>query len=238
MPIPKIEVPTYELTLPSTDLTIKYRPFLVKEEKILYIALESDDPKNTITAIKQIVNNCTFNLINVNRLPIFDLEYIFLNIRAKSVGEIAKFKILCPDDKKTYVDAEIDLTKVNVQVDDSHTNKIIIDEKKNIGLVLSYPTVNNLMISDSLKQISVENTFSILKDCVDHIFEGEKIFPSVDVTKEELDEFLENLPQESFIKIRNFFESMPRLKHEFEVLNPNTNVKSKVVLTGISDFFE
>lgn len=238
MTIPKIEVPTYELTLPSTDLKVKYRPFLVKEEKVLFIALESDDPKNIITAIKQIVSNCTFDSINVNKLPIFDLEYIFLNIRAKSVGEVAKFKILCPDDKKTYVDAEIDLTKVDVQVDDDHTNKIVIDEKKNLGLVLTYPTVNNLMISDSVRQISVENMFTILKDCIDHIFEGDKIYPTKDISKEELNEFLESLPQDSFNKIKNFFDSMPRLKHEIEVLNPVTNVKSKVTLTGISDFFE
>lgn len=238
MTLPKIEVPTYELTLPSTDLKVKYRPFLVKEEKILYIALESNNNANIINAIKEIVSSCTFNSILVNNLPTFDLEYIFLNIRAKSVGEIAKFKVLCPDDKKTYVDVDIDLTKVEVQVDDKHTNKIIIDKSKNLGVVLKYPTINNIELGENVSNLKVESVFRILIDCIDHIFEGDKIYPSKDISKQELQEFLESLPQDNFNDIKDFFDTMPRLKHKVEVVNPITKVKNEVVFTGLSDFFE
>jgi hypothetical protein len=238
MTLPKIEVPTYELTLPSTELKVKYRPFLVKEEKILFIALESNDNTNIVNAIKEIVKACTFDALVVNNLPTFDLEYIFLNIRAKSVGEIAKFKVLCPDDNKTYVDVNIDLTKVEVQVEDSHTNKVIIDKNKNLGMVLRYPTINNILLGENISNLKVENMFKILIDCIDHIFEDDKIYPAKDVSKEELQQFLESLPQENFINVKDFFDTMPRLKHEIEVTNPVTSVKSKVVFSGLSDFFE
>ena len=238
MTLPKIEVPTYELTLPSTDLKVKYRPFLVKEEKILFIALESNSNVNIVNAIKDIVNSCTFNSILVSNLPTFDLEYIFLNIRAKSVGEIAKFKVLCPDDKKTYVDAEIDLTKVEVQVEDKHTNKIIIDKTKNLGMVLRYPTINDVELGENVSTLKVESVFKILINCIDHIFEGDKIYPTKDISKQELQEFLESLPQDNFNDIRDFFDTMPKLKHQIEVLNPVTNVKSDVFFVGLSDFFE
>jgi len=238
MTLPKIEVPTYELTLPSTDLKVKYRPFLVKEEKILFIALESGNNTNIVNAIKDIVTSCTFNSIIVNNLPVFDLEYIFLNIRAKSVGEIAKFKVLCPDDKKTYVNAEIDLTKVEVQVEEKHTNKIVIDKNKNLGVVLKYPTINEVELGDNPATIKVESLFKILINCIDHIFEGDKIYPSKDISKKELQEFLESLPQDNFNDIRDFFDTMPKLKHKIEILNPKTNVKSEVFFVGLSDFFE
>ena len=238
MTLPKIEVPTYELTLPSTDLKVKYRPFLVKEEKILFIALESNNNANIVNAIKDIVSSCTFNSILVGNLPTFDLEYIFLNIRAKSVGEVAKFKVLCPDDKKTYVDAEIDLTKVEVQVDDKHTNKIIIDKDKNLGMVLRYPTINDVELGENVSTLKVESVFKILINCIDHIFEGDKIYPTKDISKQELQEFLESLPQDNFNDIRDFFDTMPKLKHKIEVLNPKTNVKSDVFFIGLSDFFE
>jgi len=238
MTLPKIEVPTYELTLPSTDLKVKYRPFLVKEEKILFIALESGNNTNIVNAIKDIVTSCTFDSIIVNNLPVFDLEYIFLNIRAKSVGEIAKFKVLCPDDKKTYVNAEIDLTKVEVQVEEKHTNKIVIDKNKNLGVVLKYPTINEVELGDEANNIKVESLFKILINCIDHIFEGDKIYPSKDISKKELQEFLESLPQDNFNDIRDFFDTMPKLKHKIEILNPKTNVKSEVFFVGLSDFFE
>lgn len=144
MALPKVETPTYELTLPSIDKKVKYRPFLVKEEKILLMALESQKESEVYDATKQIVDSCTFNELAVEGLPMFDLEFLFLNIRAKSVGEISKFKVLCPDDKKTYADVELDLTKVEVQVDDEHTNKIIVDEKRQLGVVLKYPTMQVL----------------------------------------------------------------------------------------------
>lgn len=239
MTLPRVDVPTYELTLPSQDLKVKFRPFLVKEEKILYIAQETGDNKQIVEAIKDIINGCTFNTLKVDDLPIFDIEYIFLQLRAKSVSEITRFKTICPDDGKTYVETEIDLTKVEVQVDDKHTNRIILDEKRNLGIVFKYPTLKNYDYNKGkidLQQLDV--MFKILIDCVDHIFEGDKIYPAKDSTTKELKDFLEGLPQEPFNKIKLFFETMPILKHEIEVLNPKTNVKNKIVLTGISDFFE
>lgn len=238
MALPKIEVPTYELTLPSEDKKIKYRPFLVKEEKILYIALETGENKEMVNALKEVVNACTFDVLNIDRLPIFDVEYVFLQIRAKSVSEVTKFKTICPDDGKTYVETEVDLTKVEVQVDDNHTNKIVIDDKRNLGLVLRYPTLKNYDIGKGLNNFEIDKIFSILIDCIDHIFEGDKVYPAKDTSKQELKDFIESLPQEAFKKIQSFFDTMPKLKHVVDVLNPNTNVKSKITLIGIADFFE
>ena len=201
MALPIIETPTYELTLPSADVKVKYRPFLVKEEKILLMASESGSQKDMIQAIKDIVSACTFNEINASTLPIFDLEYLFLQIRAKSVGEISKFKMLCPDDKETYVETEIDLSKVEVQVDDKHTNKIIIDKTRNLGVVFTYPTVDTVSVGEDLKADS-KTLFKVLTNCIDHIFEGDKTYPAVDQTKEELDQFVEGLTQKQFDEFR------------------------------------
>lgn len=236
MALPKIETPTYELTLPSQDIKVKYRPFLVKEEKILLMAMESQKADEIFQATKQIVASCTFNSLKVEELPTFDLEYIFLQIRAKSVGEISKFKMLCPDDKETYVETEIDLSKVEVQVDDKHTNKIIIDKTRNLGVVFTYPTVDTVSVGEDLKADS-KTLFKVLTNCIDHIFEGDKTYPAVDQTKEELDQFVEGLTQKQFDEFRKFFETMPKLKHEVEIENPKTKVKSKVTLQGIQDFF-
>ena len=237
MALPKIETPTYELTLPSQDIKVKYRPFLVKEEKILLMALESQKSDEIFQATKQIVSSCTFDALKVEELPTFDLEYIFLQIRAKSVGETTKFKVLCPDDKKTYADVEVDLTKVNVEVDDNHTNKLVVDEKRNLGVVLKYPTMNVLK-SGTMENPTTEQIFDVLTECVDHIYEGDKIYPAKDSTPQEIKEFFEGLSQDSFVKIKSFFDTMPRLRHEVEVTNPVTNVKSKVVLSGLNDFFK
>ena len=237
MALPKIETPTYELTLPSQDIKVKYRPFLVKEEKILLMALESQKSDEIFQATKQIVSSCTFDALKVEELPTFDLEYIFLQIRAKSVGETTKFKVLCPDDKKTYADVEVDLTKVNVEVDDNHTNKLVVDEKRNLGVVLKYPTMNVLK-SGTMENPTTEQIFDVLTECVDHIYEGDKIYPAKDSTPQEIKEFFEDLSQDSFVKIKSFFDTMPRLRHEVEVTNPVTKVKSKVVLSGLNDFFE
>ena len=238
MALPKIDAPTYELTLPSTDLKVKYRPFLVKEEKILLIAMETGKENEIYEATKQIVDSCTFNTLEVENLPMFDLEYIFLNIRARSVGEISKFKVICPDDKKTYANVEIDLTKVEVQVDDEHTNTIIVDENRKLGVVLKYPTMSILKSGTNIDSASMDTIFDMLTTCVDHIFEGEKIYPAKDSTPQEIKEFFEGLSQESFTKIKNFFDTMPRVRHEIEVTNPVTKVKSKVTLQGLNDFFE
>ena len=237
MALPKIEVPTYELTLPSEDKKIKYRPFLVREEKILYIAMETGQNKEMINALKDVVGACTFDVLNVDRLPIFDIEYLFLQIRAKSVSEVTKFRAICPDDGKTYVETEVDLTKVEVQVDDEHTNRIMLESERNLGIVLKYPTLKNYDVGRGLDNIEIDKVFNILIDCIDHIFEGDKIYPAKDTSKQELKDFIESLPQDAFTKIKSFFDTMPKLKHEIEITNPNTNVTSKIVLTGIADFF-
>src|SRR5210317_996477 len=153
MSLPTLNTASYELTLPSSDVKVKYRPFLVKEEKVLLQALESQEVKQVVQALKDIVSACTFGQLDVNNLPTFDLEYIFLQIRSKSVGEVAKVKVLCPDDKKTYVPVDVDLSKIEVQVDDAHTNKIVLDKEKNIGLIMKYPTLDSVDISVDPKQL-------------------------------------------------------------------------------------
>ena len=239
MALPKIDVPTYELTLPSTDKVVKFRPFTVKEEKLLLIAAENNKvDTELVSGIKQVVENCTFGQLNIDNLPIFDLEYIFLQIRARSVGEVAKFRVLCPDDLKTYGDVEIDLTKVDVHVDDDHNNKIIIDESRNLGVVLTYPSLKSYKNTQLIEEGKMEAVFDVLIDCIDHIFEGETIHSAKDSTREEMMAFFEQLDQKSFEKVKKFFDKMPKITHEAEVVNPKTNVTSKVKFTGLRDFFE
>ena len=238
MTLPSIETPRYELTLPSTDKVVQYRPFLVKEEKILLVAMESNDNKEILNAIKEILTACTYEKIDVNTLPIFDVEYIFLQIRSKSVGEVSKVKLLCPDDKETYADVEIDLTKVNVQVDDAHTNNVVIDENRKLGIVFNYPTLEMTKAGFNVTDTDIDSLFDIMANSINHIYEGDKIYPSKDSTKEEMKKFLEGLPQTAFNKIKTFFETMPQLRHSVEVENPKTKVKSTIVLQGIRDFFQ
>ena len=236
MALPIVETPRYELTLPSQETKVQYRPFLVKEEKMLYIALESGDEKEMQTATKEILKSVTFDKLNVEELPTFDVEYIFLQVRAKSVGEVAKFKIICPDDKETYGDVEVDLSKVEVQVDDAHTNNIVLDEKRNLGVVMKYPNMK-VLYSQEFKSLKYEDIISLIIGCVEYIYEGEKNYPVSESTREELKDFFESLPQEQFGKIRKFFESMPRLRHETKVKNPKTGVESKITFSGLQDFF-
>ncbi len=237
MALPVLETNTFELTLPSSDVKVKYRPFLVKEEKILLQAMESQQQKQIVQALKDIVSVCTYGQLNVDELPTFDLEYVFLQIRSKSVGEIAKLKVLCPDTKKDYAEVEVDLSTVDVQVDDEHNNKIMVDEDKNIGVLMKYPTLASV---DPTKDYSKQNTkalFNIIGEGIYQIFEGDKVHMAKDYTKEELDQFVESLDSKSFKKIQRFYETMPKLMHEIEVENPKTKVKSKITLSGLSDFF-
>lgn len=238
MALPSVEVPRYELTLPSQDTKVQFRPFVVKEEKILLMAMESKDNNEIITATKEIINACTFEQLDVDKLPMFDVEYLLLQIRAKSVGEISKFKVICPDDKQTATDVEVDLSKIEVQVDDEHTNKIVVDEKRNLGLVLNYPSLEITKAGFDVNKTDVDTMFNVITSCIDHIFEGEKTYPAKDSTREELKSFLEELPQSTFLNIRKFFDTMPQLRHEVEVNNPKTNVKSKVIFKGLQDFFQ
>ena len=238
MPLPIVETQTYELTLPSTDIKVKYRPFLVKEEKILLQAMESQKQSEIVEALKQIVNACTFGSLNVNELPTFDLEYIFLNIRAKSVGEVAKLKVLCPDDNETYADVDVDLTEINVQVDDKHNNNIVIDENKKIGMIMKYPTLGSVDTDVKFDQkVSSKVLFDIIAKSIYQVYEGDKIFNATDYTKDEMTKFIENLDSKTFLKVQEFYDTMPKLMHEIEIENPKTKVKSKVVLQGLSDFF-
>jgi len=238
MALPIIETQTYELTLPSADVKVKFRPFLVKEEKVLLQALESQEQKEIINALKNIVSACTFGTLNVDELPTFDLEYVFLQIRAKSVGEVAKLKVLCPDDKTTYADVEVDLSKVDVQVDDKHTNNIVIDEDKKIGMILKYPTLNSVdPTADFSKGVKTETLFGIIGNSIFQIYEGEKVYNASDYKKDELNKFIESLDSKSFTKVQEFYNTMPKLIHEIEVENPKTKVKSKVTLQGLTDFF-
>jgi len=236
MALPKLNTPTYELEVPSTDEKIKYRPFLVKEEKILLMAMESKDNSQIINAVKDIVLSCTFEKTDVSNMPMFDMEYIFLNIRAKSVGEVSKLKLLCPDDKKTYVDVEIDLTEVEVQVDDNHTNKIELTD--DMGMIMTYPTIDSFLES-GIETINANNMLDVIGSCVLQIYEnnGEKLYQAKDQTKKELTEFIESMNSGQFKKLQSFFDTMPKLKHTIKITNPKTKKTNDVTLTGLNDFF-
>ena len=236
MALPKVETPSYELTLPSRDEVLQFRPFLVKEEKVLLMA--NEEGKQISTAIKEVIKACTFNKWDVDTAPLFDVEYVFLKIRAKSVGEIQKLKLLCPDDKETYAEAEIDLSEVDVQVDDNHSNKILVDEERNLGVVFKYPNVE-MMDYDFGEEgkVNMKMIMEMIIDCVDHVFEGDKLYPGKDVTRKEMIDFFDSMNPNAFVKIQDFFLDMPRLRHTVEVENPKTGVKSNVVLQGVRDFF-
>jgi len=237
MALPVLETGTFELTLPSSDVKVKYRPFLVKEEKILLQAMESQEQKQIVQALKDIVNVCTYGQLNVDELPTFDLEYVFLQIRSKSVGEVSKLKVLCPDTKKDYAEVEVDLSQVDVHVDDEHTNKIMVDEAKQIGVLMKYPTLASVDPTKDYSKGETKALFNVIGEGIYQIFEGEKVHMAKDYTKEELNTFVESLDSKSFKKIQRFYETMPKLMHEIEVENPKTKVKSKITLSGLSDFF-
>ena len=236
MALPKLTTPTYELEIPSTDEKIKYRPFLVKEEKILMMALESKSSGDITQAVKDIVSECTFNKVNIDLMPMFDVEYIFLNIRSKSVGEVSKLKILCPDDKKTYADVELDLNKVNVQVGEDHTNKIELGN--GMGMIMKYPSIDSFKDS-GIRDINASNMLEVISTCILQIYEeeGKKVYDPKDQTKKELTDFIEQLNTKQFKDVQKFFDTMPKLKHEITVKNPKTKVESKITLSGLNDFF-
>ena len=236
MALPKINVPTYELVVPSTDEKIKYRPFLVKEEKILLIAMESGEADDMLQAVKDIVNECTFNKLKIGNMPMFDVEYIFLQIRAKSVGEVSKLRVLCQDDGKTYADVEIDLNEIDVQVDDDHTNKIELTDE--MGVIMKYPTIDSFS-ADGIGDITASNMLDVVTTCIAQIYDkgGEEVYDSKDSTKKELVEFIEQLNTKQFAKVQSFFDTMPSLKHTITVKNPKTKVENEVTLTGLNDFF-
>ena len=238
MPLPKIATPTYELELPSTEQTIQYRPFLVKEEKVLVIALESEDTKQITTAIKSVIKNCILTKgIKVETLPTFDIEYLFLNIRGKSVGEEIEVNLVCPDDEETQVSVNINLDDIKVQKNEDHTNQIKID--KSIMMEMRYPSLeqfikNNFDFDD--KSV-MDQSFDLIASCIDKIYTEDDIWIAEDCTKKEITDFLESMNSSQFKDIEKFFETMPKLSHKVKIKNPNTKVQSEIVLEGLSSFF-
>ena len=227
----------YELTLPSEQKTIKFRPFLVKEEKVLLMAMESGESKEMLSAIKEIVKSCTFGEMQAEDYPMFDIEYVFLQIRSKSVGEKTKLKILCPDDGKTYAETEIDLSKIEVYVDDDHSPNIMIDEDRKLGVVMRYPALKDVD-SDTLQgDINIQKTYKMITSCIEQIYEGEKVYLRKDTSDKELQEFVDNLSADQMKKLSTFYNTMPRLEHKVMVKNPKTEVESEVTLKGLASFF-
>ena len=238
MPLPKIATPTYELELPSTGKTIKYRPFLVKEEKVLVIALESEDTKQITNAIKAVLKNCVLTKgIKVETLPTFDIEFLFLNIRGKSVGEEIEVNIVCPDDEETNVPVFIDLDSIQVERSDDHTNQIKLDD--DLMMEMKYPSLEQFIKNnfDFQEGNQMDQSFELIATCIDKIYNEDEVWATADCTKKEVKEFLESMNSSQFKEIEKFFESMPKLKHTIEVTNPNTKVKSEVVLEGLASFF-
>ena len=236
MALPQINTPTYELEVPSTGEKLKYRPFLVKEEKILMIAMEAEEQNGIINAVKEIVKACTFDKFDVSRLPIFDVEYVFLNIRAKSVGEVSKIKLKCLDDNETFVETEIDLTKVNVEMTDGHTNKIELTDE--MGIIMTYPSIDTFS-NTGAETITAANMITVISSCILQIYDkkGEEIFEAKDSTQKELNDFLEQLNTNQFQEVQKFFDTMPKLTHTVNIKNPKTKKESKIVLSGLNDFF-
>jgi len=238
MPLPKISTPTYELTLPSTGKQIQYRPFLVKEEKVLVIALESEDTKQITTAIKNVIKSCIQTRgVKVESLPTFDIEYLFLNIRGKSVGEVVEVNLVCPDDNETTVKAEINLDDIQVEKTEGHTNKIKIDNE--IMMEMKYPSLDEFIKNnfDMSGGSDMDQSFELIASCIDKIYTADEVWTAADCTKKEIRDFLEQMNSSQFKEIENFYTTMPKLSHTLEITNPKTKVTSEVVLEGLASFF-
>ena len=238
MPLPRTITPIYELEIPSLKKKIRYRPFLVKEEKILIIALESEDSKAIANAVKNVISNCILSKgIKVDDLSTFDIEYLFLNIRGKSVGETVDVLITCPDDETTQVPMSINLDEINVEENPKHSRDIKLDDT--LTLRMRYPSMTEFIKNnfDSGDGVSVDDTFDLIISCIDQIYSEEESWVAKDSTKKELLEFVEQLSSKQFKKVEKFFETMPKLSHTIKIKNPKTDVESEVVLEGLSAFF-
>jgi hypothetical protein len=237
MALPKPPVPTYELELPSTGKTIKYRPFLVKEEKILLMAMESQEEKQITDAVVNIVKDCVLTRgIKVTELASFDIEYLFLNIRAKSVGETVKMKITCEDDGQTQVDYELDINEVKVIKDSKHNNKIMLSDDS--GLIMKYPGMEQFIQTQiMMKSLNAEEVFDIIIDSVDQIFVGDDVYEAKTTSKKEIEEWVGGMTSKQFEKVKDFFATMPKLSHTFKIVNPNTEVESEYTIEGLVNFF-
>ena len=238
MPLPTISTPTYELTLPSSNRKIKYSPFLVKEEKILILAMESQDTKQIARAVKDVISKCILSKgIKVERLSTFDIEYLFLNIRGKSVGEQIEVMVTCPDDEKTQVPMSINIDSIKVQKDDDHSIDIKLDDV--YTLRMKYPSLTEFIKNNfsAIDEMSVDDTFDLIASCIDQVYSEEESWASEECTKKELTTFVESLNSNQFKKVEKFFETMPKLSHTVKVTNPNTNVESEIKIEGLQNFF-
>ena len=238
MPLPTIVTPSYELTLPSNGKKIKYRPFLVKEEKVLVIAMESEDTKQITNAIKAVLKSCVQTKgIKIESLPTFDIEYLFLNIRGKSVGEELEVNIICPDDGETSVPVMIALEDIQVEKMDGHSPQIKLDSK--LMMEMKYPSLDEFIKNnfDFKEENQMDQSFQLIASCIDKIYSDEEVWATADCTKKEVNEFLESMNSSQFKLIEKFFETMPKLQHTITVTNPNTKVESEVVLEGLASFF-
>ena len=238
MPLPTIVTPSYELELPSTGKKIKYRPFLVKEEKLLVLALETEDTKQISTAIKTVLKNCIQTRgVKVENLPTFDIEYLFLNIRGKSVGEEVEVNLIAPDDEVTQVPVTINIDDIKIQKSEDHTNKVKLDAE--LVMEMKYPSLDQFIKSnfDFTEEVSMDQSFDLIASCIDKIYNQEEVWSTSDCTKKEVKEFLEQMNSMQFKEIEKFFETMPKLSHSVTFTNPKTKVESTVVLEGLSSFF-
>ena len=233
MALPKLNTVTYDLNLPSTGQKLEYRPFLVKEQKALMIAQESGDDRQIEKAFAQIINDCVIADIDPYELPMFDVEYIFLRIRGKSVGEKVKLSLLCPDDEKTRVDVEVNLEEVDVQMQKEHTNTVELSN--DVSMIMKYPCLKDMTGFDDKGEIT--NMFEMIKRCVHEIRQGETVYNRVDISDKELDEFIESMTADNFENISNFFSTMPKLIHVVEVKNPKTKKKNEIPIEGLQSFF-
>ena len=238
MPLPTISTPTYELTLPSSDRKIKFRPFLVKEEKILILAMESQDSKQIAQAVKDVLKKCILTRgIKVEKLSTFDIEFLFLNIRGKSVGEDIEVMVTCPDDKKTQVPMSINIDSIKVQKDKDHNRDIQLDDT--YTLRMRYPSLDEFIKNNfgAVEQMNVDDTFDLIASCIDQVYSEEESWASEDCTKKELNDFVESLNSSQFKLVEKFFETMPKLAHTVQVTNPNTQVESEITIEGLQNFF-
>ena len=233
MALPKLTTPEYELDVPSTGEKIKYRPFLVKEQKVLMMAQESEDDKQIEQAFASIISECTFQKLEPYKLPLFDIEYLFLRIRGKSVGEVISVSVLCPDDEKTRTDVKINLQDVSVLMSNDHTNEIELT--KDIKMIMKYPTLSDM--SSFSNEGEVANVFAMIKNCVLEIHHGEEIYNAIDITSKELDDFIDQMSTENFEQVNAFFTTMPKLQHVVEVKNPKTKKTGEVTIEGMQAFF-
>ena len=234
MALPRIETPTYSLELPSTGEKIKFRPFLVKEQKILLMAQESKNDEEIVEGVGKLVRSCTFDKIDIETVPMFDIEYLFLQIRAKSAGETATLKVTCPDDKKTSVEIKVNLEEIKPQMNVAHNNEVIITDT--IKLYLKYPVLSDMkgVLADGDDDIA--RVFTILNKCISSIHYGEEVYNRVDMTEEDINGFIDELPTKKFDEVMEFFDTMPKLRHVVSVTNPNTKVKSDVTIEGLQNF--